>query len=306
MERFPDGARACFIGDSMTAANQVLPRVIHHYNKYFPNHGITFWNCGASGGTCGSAIAFFADDVLPHKPTHAVVAFGINDCQTSHLLKPRGEEKYRAASMAFAQYQKNIHDYTKLLVQNGIQVILCTPPIYDEYGDSETPAARGGHASMVAYADFIRQFAAEHGFAVCDYNSFTGRAVHVDDQPVFTPDRVHPTEHGYYLMAKCFLAAQGLQIDEEAPIPAYMDEWRAAVRRLRIIYGAEHMVVRRENYHLPTEEKLALVRKKLENNEIKNPAILECGQWYLDCKPEQAALYPLIDELYERRVRKGE
>ena len=206
--------------------------------------------------------------------------------------------------MSFAQYQKNIANYTRLLVQNGVQVTLCTPPIYDEYGDSETPAARGGHASMVAYADFIRQFAAEYGFGVCDYNSFTGRAVHVEQQPVFTPDRVHPTEHGYYLMAKCFLASQGVQIDEEAPIPAYMDEWRAAVRRLRIIYGAEHMIVK--DYNLPVEEKLALVRRKLENNEIKNPAILEYGQWYLDYKPEQEKLYPLVDVLYDTQIRKGE
>ena len=299
MERFPNGARVCFVGDSMTAANQVLSRVIDHYNKHFPGHGITFWNCGASGSTCGGAITFFADDVLPHKPTHAVVAFGINDCQTSHFAKPRGEEKYRAASMAFAQYQKNIHDYTKLLVQNGIQVILCTPPIYDEYGEGERPAMRGAHATMVAYADFIRQFAQKHGCGLCDYNSFTARQVCVDPQPVFTADRVHPTEHGYYLMAKCFLAAQGLMIDEEAPIPAYLNEWREAVRQLRVIYGAEHMVVRRENYHLPTEEKLALVRKKLEENAIANPAIVECAKLYLEYKPRQEALYPLIDQLYQ-------
>ena len=205
--------------------------------------------------------------------------------------------------MSFAQYQKNIANYTRLLVQNGVQVTLCTPPIYDEYGESETPAMGGGHASMVAYANFIRQFAAEHGFAVCDYNSFTGRAVHVEQQPVFTADRVHPTEHGYYLMAKCFLASQGLQIDEEAPIPAYLDEWRAAVRRLRIIYGAEHMVVRTENYHLPAEEKLALVRKKLADNVITNPAIREYAQQYLECKPRQTDLYPLIDQLYQQQLK---
>ena len=299
MERFPDGARVCFVGDSMTAANQVLSRVMDHYNKHFPGHGITFWNCGASGGTCGSAITFFEDDVLPHKPTHAVVAFGINDCQTSHFAKPRGEEKYRAASLAFARYQKNIHDYTKLLVQQGIQVILCTPPIYDEYGESETPALRGAYAAMVAYAGFIRQFAAEHGLEVCDYNSFTMQKAQTDPRPVFTGDRVHPTEHGYYLMAGCFLASQGLQIDEEAPIPDYLWNWREAVRQLRIIYGAEHMVVRTENYRLPAKEKLALVQKKLDTDAIPNPAIRECARGYLEYKPRQAELYRLVDDLYE-------
>lgn len=297
MERFPNGARVCFVGDSMTAANQVLSRVIDHYNKHFPGHGITFWNCGASGSTCASALTFFEDDVLPHKPTHAVVAFGINDCQTWHLLKPRGEEKYRSMELAFAMYQKNIHDYTKLLVSHGVEVTLCAPPIYDEYGESDQPVRKGCYATMVAYADYIRQFAAEYGLGLCDYNSFMARQVCMDTQPVFSPDRVHPTEHGYYLMAKCFLAAQGLQIDEEAPIPAYMDAWRAAVRRLRIIYGAEHMVVK--NYTLPVEEKLALVRQKLEEKSIANPAVEVCAQGYLEQKPAQAELYALVDRLYE-------
>lgn len=304
MERFPNGARVCFVGDSMTAANQVLSRVIDHYNKHFPDHGITFWNCGASGSTCAGALTFFEDDVLPHKPTHAVVAFGINDCQTWHLLKPRGEEKYKSMELAFARYQKNIHDYTKLLVSHGVEVTLCTPPIYDEYGESDQPARKGCYATMVAYAAFIRQFATEYGLGLCDYNSFTARQVCMDTQPVFTADRVHPTEHGYYLMAKCFLASQGLQIDEEAPIPAYMNGWREAVRRLRIIYGAEHMVVK--NYTLPVEEKLALVRKALEEKSIANPAVEVCAHGYLEQKPAQAELYALVDRLYETEIRKGE
>lgn len=297
MDRFPDGARVCFVGDSMTAANQVLSRVIDHYNKHFPNHGITFFNCGTSGGTCGSALTFFNDDVLPHKPTHAVVAFGINDCQTWHLLKPRGEEKYRACQLAFAAYQKNIHDYTKRLVSQGVQVTLCTPPIYDEYSQGDTPARMGGYATMVAYAGFIRQFAQDHGFALCDYNSFTARQVCEDPQQVITADRVHPTEHGYYLMAKCFLASQGLQIDEEAPIPGYLSHWREAVRRLRTIYGGEYMIVK--DYDLAEEEKLAKVQDILDDHKWTNPALEPYIRGFLEEKKNQKMLYGLVDRLYE-------
>lgn len=300
MERFPNGARVCFVGDSMTAANQVLSRVIDHYNRHFPDHGITFWNCGASGSTCASAIAFFEDDVLPHQPTHAVVAFGINDCQTWHLKKNRGEEKYQMMDLAFARYQKNIFDYTRMLLSHGVKVTLCAPPVYDEYTPGENPALQGCYATMVAYAAFIRQFAADYGCELCDYNSFTAKAVCTDSRPVFTADRVHPTEHGYYLMAKCFLASQGLQIDEEAPIPAYMDDWRNAVRRLRMIYGGEHMVVK--NYTLPVEEKYAIVRKALEEKTIVNPAVEVYAREYLVQKPAQSELYRLVDRLYEEQI----
>ena len=301
MNRFPDGARVCFVGDSMTAANQVLSRVIDHYNKHFPDHGITFWNCGSSGSTCGSAITFFPDDVLPHKPTHAMVAFGINDCQTSHFLKPRSEEKFRLIQMAFAKYQKNIIDYTRLLVSHGVQVTLCTPPVYDEYTDGPGDVRKGVYATMVAYADFIRRFAEENGLSLCDYNSFMARQVCIEPQPIFNPDRVHPTDHGYYLMAKCFLASQGLQIDEEAPIPAYMDAWRDAVTRLRRIYGAEHMIVK--DYNLPTEEKLAKVQDILDNHKWTNPAFEPYIHGFLAEKPNQSQLYPLIDKLYEEQLR---
>lgn len=302
MDRFPNGARVCFVGDSMTAANQVLSRVIDHYNRHFPNHGITFYNCGASGSTCASALLYFPDDVLPHRPTHVVVAFGINDCKTYFLTKPRSEEKYKQLELAFAQYQKNIIDYTRLLVSHGIQVTLCTPPIYDEYTEGAGEVRRGGYAAMVAYAAFIRRFAEENGLGLCDYNSFTARQVAADPQQVFTADRVHPTEHGYYLMAKCFLASQGLQIDEEAPIPAYLDQWRAVVRRLRVIYGAEHMIVK--NYTLPTEEKVAMLQKKIDENDwCGNPVFEEYIRGFVREKGNQNKLYAEIDRIYEEQIR---
>ena len=64
MERFPDGARVCFIGDSLVARNQAMPVVIETYKEKFPNAKIRFFNCGVSGGTAKYAHDSFEDDVL--------------------------------------------------------------------------------------------------------------------------------------------------------------------------------------------------------------------------------------------------
>ena len=42
---------------------------------------------------------------------------------------------------------------------------------------------------------------------------------------LYNDDCVHPTPHGYYYMAKCFLEFQGLDIGEEKEIPEYLKDW---------------------------------------------------------------------------------
>jgi len=301
MNRFPDGARVCFIGDSMTAANEILPRVIDHYNKHFSNHGITFYNCGTSGGTYGSAITFFEDDILPHKPTHAVLASGINDAQSSLLKRPKSAERYTLLVQAFENYQTNLEKLVEMLRQRGVCITLCTPMVYDEYTENPNETLRGCYALTQGYAEFVRNFAREQGLPLCDYFAALSAQMAEESEPLIKDDRVHPNSHGYYRMAKCFLASQGLKIDEEAPIPECFDAWRTAVRRLRLIYGAEQMIVR--DYGLPEEEKLAKVQDILDNHKWKNPAQEPSIRGFLADKRNQSALYSLIDRLYEEHLR---
>lgn len=301
MKRFPDGARVCFIGDSMTAGNEVLPRVIDHYNKYFPDHGITFFNCGTSGGTYRGAITFFEDDILPHKPTHAVLAYGINDAQSSLLKRPSGAEKYQLLVQAFENYQQNLTTLVGMLRKHGVQITLCTPMVYDEYAVGPSEPLRGCYALMQGYTEFVRGFAREQGLPLCDYFAALSAQMAMEPGTLIKDDRVHPNSHGYYRMAKCFLASQGLQIDEEAPIPEYFDRWRDAVSRLRRIYGAEYMVVK--DYNLPEEEKLAKVQQILDTRSWTNPAFEPYVYGFLAEKRNQKELYVRINDLYEKDIR---
>ena len=122
--------------------------------------------------------------------------------------------------------------------------------------------------------------------------------LYADDIEDWDPKKNPAFEH---CMAKCFLASQGLQIDEEAPIPEYLSQWREAVRRLRLIYGAEHMVVK--DYDLPVEEKLAKVQDILDNRKWTNPAFEPYIRGFVAEKKNQKMLYGLVDRLYEEQVR---
>ena len=300
MNRFENGARVCFIGDSLVAANQTLPRIIDHYNKYFPNSDVRFFNCGTSGGSYRSLINFFEDDVLSHKPTHAVVAFGVNDSQRDLLGEPRSDSRLNKLKAAFENYKKNVKESYDLLTSHGIKMIICTPAPYDEYTPGENLGYRGGYAIMLGYADFIRAFAKENGIELCDYHAFLSQMLETETEPVYSPDRVHPLPHGYYLIAKCFLAHQGLEIDEEAPIPEYLDEWILTVGKLRTIFGTEHMLIK--DYKKPLEEKMALMEEKVRTENWGCPVFERFIRGFVAEKRNQDELYKKIDELYEKDI----
>lgn len=297
MNRFPEDARVVFIGDSMTAANQILPRVIDHYEKYFP--GARFFNCGISGGTAATALRFFDQDILPHRPTHAVVSFGINDSGCALLAQPRTAERLEKLKAAFEKYKKNMAALVDRLQEAGAAVILCTPAPYDEYSLHESEALPGGYALMLGYAEFIRSFARERQLPVCDHHRFLSDALQTD--AFFKEDRIHPNEHGYYRMAESFLTFQGLQIDAEAPIPAYLDGWRDRVIRQRRLYGAEYMLLKDPT--MTEAEKLAYIRRRVAQSDFGRPALEPFFRAYAVDKPNEETICREIHTIYEAEIR---
>lgn len=300
MNRFPNGSRVCFVGDSLVASNLPLPRIIDHYNKYFPDSNVRFFNCGTSGGTYESLINFFDDDILSHKPTHAVVAYGVNDSQRDLLANPRSAERLSRLTAAYERYKKNVEGAYQLLSSHGIKMIICTPAPYDEYTPGENAPLHGAYALMLAYADFIRSFAKENGIELCDYHAYLSNILQTETEAVYSPDRVHPNPHGYYLIAKAFLMHQGLTIDGEEPIPEYLGEWSQTVGRLRVIFGTEHMLIK--NYAMPLEEKMEMMEKRVREENWGRPVFERFIRGFVAEKRNQDALYKKLDELYERDI----
>lgn len=302
MNRFPNGARVCFIGDSLVARNQQLPLIIEYYNTHFPEAGIRFFNCGVSGGTAQYANESFEDDVMLCKPTHAVVAFGVNDSGRTRLEKPRSIARYEYFLERFENYKKNLTELCEKITANGIELILGTPAPFDEYSPKSTPTYAGGYALIAEYANFVRQLAKEKGYALVDFHAYLSRMLQDETEAdsLYSDDRVHPTPHGFYHMVKCFLAAQGLGEPVEQDPPAYLAEWREKLFVYRSIHATECMIIR--NYNLPQEEQFEIVRKYLEAGKWSINYFEVIAKRYLELKSCQKELARELEAIYDRDI----
>ena len=295
MPRFADGARVVFLGDSLVASNLPLRHIVHHYVTNYPEAGVKFYNCGVSGGTMETMLTYLEDDIVIHRPTHAVIAGGINDSGRDMLSRPASAERYASMEARFEKYKKDLRALCEDLLARGVEVILCTPAPYAEYQAGDSDVLRGGYALMLGYADYCRALAKELGISLCDYHAELTKRM--QSESLFSPDRVHPTEHGYYKLAEIFLAWQGETIGEEIVTPAYLTEWHDLTRRRRMMYGAEWMIVR--NYKQPTEEKLRFIWEYLDKQLYPREVFKNFAQAYWDNKPKEAEILARIVELTE-------
>ena len=290
---FPNNSSVVFIGDSITAANLVLPRVIEAYK----GRGITFRNCGVAGGTAEFAVKIFDSDVKRFKPTHAVISFGINDSRRELLMEERSPERFAKLVHFYELYKKTMTELVDKLLEIGVDVTLCTPVPYDEYSDSPETPLRGGYALMLGYAEFVRNLAREKGVRLYDQHRLLS-AVMAEDR-VISNDRIHPTEHGYFILARELLKEQGIEI-AEAPIPEKYAEWHSCIARLRQELAAECMIA--DNIPGTPEEKMAEMLRKVENEDWGRPVFERFIKGYVNDKPKEEELYARIDELYAKNL----
>ncbi len=300
LDRFPRDARVCFVGDSLVARNQYLPVIIDCYKRNFPGENIRFINCGVSGGTAQYAHDSFEDDVLVHNPTHVLVAFGVNDSGRTRLEKPRSAERYAVLLERFELYKKYLTALCEKVTACGAKLILCTPAPYDEYTETPVTTMRGGCALLCEYANFVRTLARERGYTLVDFHEMLTHALQVDEQPVFDVDHVHPTFHGFYLMAKYFLSLQGLEAPEEEALPAYFNAWRDKLFVFRSIAAAECMIIR--DYFMPQEKKDELMRAYLAARKWSISYFETIANRYLEFKSHEDELRREVEEIYTRDI----
>ncbi len=279
MARFPDGARVCFIGDSITHSNLFLAHIVAYYREHFRDAKVEFYNCGISGGTLTTTLNCFDEDILPYNPTHAVIMIGIND-SARWALPFKGEEKYQTIKDAFENYKSNLSKICDRLENMGVNITLCTQTPYAEYMESDETVLRGGSALLLGYADYIRAYSKEKGYPVCDYHDYFTRIMQTET--IYNPDRVHPTNRGQYYMAKCFLDFQGFDLGEEKSLPDDVQKWHEVIGKIRHVFATEHNILS-DDFTLTDEERATKI-KEYYDNEQTGP--------YVDYFKQLASKYP--------------
>ncbi|MBQ7187926.1 MAG: right-handed parallel beta-helix repeat-containing protein [Kiritimatiellae bacterium] len=309
LEPFPHGARVACYGDSITADGGWVTRVAAHYLKSFPERDVRFFNCGISGGGFDAAELYFDWILTARKPTHVVLAFGVND-SPGLKLAPDAQDvdaEQRRIEVAAADFRKRYAALVRRIQTLGVPVILRTVTPYNEKGKGDGAPERGRDAAHRRVAEEILAFARESGLPVID--DYAPLKACLDrGEDVFNGDRVHPNDRGQWRMAEAFLAAQDLKVAPWKPLgeeaaSAGIAEWSRLARRMHSVYATEWLIVRDESLSLET--KLAKVRKWMEDN----PNVPEHSYMgtvcrdYLELRPKGDAVYDDLDALWPGRAR---
>ena len=263
MKRFEDNARVCFVGDSITHTGIFLKYIVSAYRMKFSDAKVEFYNCGIAGGGIGNAIKVFDEDIAIYDPTHIVLMIGINDSGRGLLNEPASMERYEKLFDNYTKYQNNLERFYSITRERNIKLILCTPMPYAEYIESEVPPLRGGCALIQGYATFVKEFAREKNLELCDY--YSSAIESMQSKVLYQADRVHPNKCGHALMAKTFLAAQGIDYVANEDVADDVEAWYQLTQKIRNIITAEYLNVpnyidksshERQDYILKLYEKI--------------------------------------------------
>ena len=263
MNRFPDHARVLFIGDSITCNGRWIAHVYDYYLRHFPDADIRVYNSGISGGSVTSALRYFEPyNGAQFRPTHAVVMLGMNDVGLGLYALGEGEEDFTDKQLARRKetidaYEVGLRRLVELLEGRGVCVTLVTPTCYDESQLPRKLDKVGGDAALEYLGEINRRLAAEKGLDFVNLHA-PFRLLNAACT-LIGPDRVHPTPAGQAVMARLFLAAQGLtdapqMTDNLTRIEPLLPENQARFadeQEVRALWNAEWLLLRD---HPGTEE----------------------------------------------------
>lgn len=221
---FRHGDRWAVIGDSIAQDGLWHTWVALYYLTRFPGQRIDIFNCGISGDSAAGVLRRYEWDIAPVKPTVATIMLGMNDVDRDLYVHPALVSETTISirrAAALDSYRKNMTSLIARLQADGTRVVLMTPSIFDETMCNELSNRPGVNSQALdACARFARETARNSGgkIGLAEIHapmSTINRRLQQND-PAFTltgPDRVHPGPPGHFVIASCFLKAQGLPSD---------------------------------------------------------------------------------------------
>ena len=295
---FEDGDRVVFFGDSITRNGEGITRTAAYYRTMFPEKKIRFFNIGISGSTVSAAHIFFDDWLAPHRPTHVVLAFGVNDAASAIVTGKTNdmEAEKRKADDAITRFESEYERLIERILNIGAAVAaIRTPTPYDEGASGQDISQFGRGAAQRRIADSVRSIAQSCSLPLVDDHAFLSARL-ASGEDLFNDDHVHPNERGQWRLAENLLRAQGLALDDFRPFSEVAAEaklavWQEIANKLTFIPSTEWLILHGET--LPANEKIARVKKWLACNEGKadvHPAFVLFSREYLFSKPREAEL----------------
>lgn len=117
-----DGDTVVLLGDSITAA-RTYGKIIENYTLLrYPDRKIRFINAGVGGDTAAGGLKRLERDVLVHKPTVVIVAYGINDIGWG----TKADDEHKKT------YLDGIGGIVKACKKNDARVYICSAAITAE------------------------------------------------------------------------------------------------------------------------------------------------------------------------------
>ncbi len=213
---FDKNSRVVFVGNSITNMGMFHNNIFLYHVTRFPEKNIYMFNCGVSGDVTWGVLDRMEEDILVHKPTHAVIMLGMNDVGRNwyggrnttdpDTLKQR-EERLRA-------YRENMDKIVKIFLDKNIKVILERPTIYDQTAELPAKNYYGVNDALGICATYVDSLAAKYDLPEVDYYTIMNK-INEEMQkkdPSFTitrpSDRIHPGETGHLVMTYAFLKAE--------------------------------------------------------------------------------------------------
>jgi len=250
LEPFPADTRFAAFGDSITHGGLYALYIQLYYTTRFPQNNVDVLNIGLGGDSAAGGLKRISWDVLPAHPSVVSIMFGMNDVHREFYAANASGDDIAGRQKYIDMYEENIRNMIQTLKENGMQVILITPSIFDDTSTMNTPNLPGVNNALEACAQKAESIATQLDVPVIDFQH-PMRQLSLQLQakdPAFTligKDRVHPQHPGYLLMSYLFLKAQHAPGDVskviiEAPKVKVIQASRCAVDQVESGNGGLH------------------------------------------------------------------
>lgn len=281
---FKDRDIVCFFGDSITANGLYIAESYQYLRKKYK---IKCYNCGVSGAIARKASGYLHSNCLIHNPDYVITLFGINDVGRPYYTKAYENEpdleakKQKEIDEYKFYYRKMIED----IIAFGAEPIIGIPVPYDNVNEKEEENAFV-QEGMDKMCEFLHGLAQELNLKVVDFKKVMQPLLKSHD--VIGPDRIHPTDYGYHIMAEIFLNAVGEKDGYDFDTPFVFEDWNKArydaELKIKSINYVEFCATYDEGRAMNKtyEERKALARERYEKEPNKDGYIAKSCLEYIE------------------------